>query len=70
MSIGKFLVVAILSVIGVMLAIKIIGALLGWALHAAFNIIIPLALVVGIVYVVYRLTEKTALGGDNRGILP
>ena len=70
MSIGRFLMAAVLGIIGVLLAIKIVGALLGWALHAAFNIIIPLALIVGVVYVVFRLTEKKALAGPKRGILP
>ena len=70
MSIGRFLMVAVLGIIGVLFAIKIVGAVLGWALHAAFNIIIPLALVVGVVYVIFRLTEKKALGETKRGILP
>jgi len=70
MSIGRFLMVAVLGIIGVLIAIKIVGAVLGWALHAAFNIIIPLALVVGVVYVIFRLTEKKALGETKRGILP
>lgn len=70
MSFGKLLVVVAATIIGSIIALKIIGALFSFAIHAAFNIIVPLALVVGVVYVICRLTDRKAIGSRRDGTLP
>ena len=70
MNFGKFLVMLGLGVVGLFLAFKLIGLLLGWALHAIFAIAIPVALLVGVAYLIYRVAGRKALGSRKRGILP
>lgn len=69
MSFGKLIALIMLTFVGGFIALKIIGGLLGWALHMVLNIAIPLALVVGVVYLIYRATEKKSITGDRK-ILP
>lgn len=70
MSLGRLLLVVALAIVGGWLALKLVGVLLGWAVHALVSIAIPVALLVGAVYLVYRLTAPKALGDSRRRFLP
>lgn len=70
MSFTKFLVLSILGIVGAVIGIKIVGALLGWALNAFFAFAVPAALVLGILYIVYRYSERKSLTGGGRSSLP
>ena len=61
---------AIVAVVGFFIAYRIVVAVLGWAIHSLVAIALPLALVAGLVYVVYRITDKKAIGSNDRSILP
>lgn len=70
MNFGKLIFLAVVAVVGFFIAYRIVLALLGWVLHSLFVIAIPLALVAGLVYIVYKMTDKKAIGSNNRDILP
>ena len=70
MNFGKFLAILAFGVVGLFLAFKLIGILLSWAVHAVFAIAIPVALVIGVVYVIYRVTDRKSLETTKRSILP
>lgn len=69
MNIGKFFLTLALIVIGVLVALKIIGTILGWAIATLMSVAVPAAILVAVVYVDYRLTSRKSLEG-KRGILP
>ena len=70
MNLVKLLVMAVLGVFGVILALKIVGAILGWALHGLIALVVPVAVLVGVLYIIYRISDKKSLSDGNRGILP
>ena len=70
MSFGKLLGMIALGVIGLYLAFKLVGVLLSWAIHAVLAIAVPVALIVAVVYVVYRVTSRKQLGSQGRRPLP
>ncbi len=70
MSFGKFFVTLILGVLAAFLVIKLVVISIAVALGLLMKLVLPIAVIALIVYAVYRATEKKALGGDKRGILP
>lgn len=70
MNIGRFLVIVVLGIFGAFLAFKLVGFLLAWAVHAIIAIALPAALLLGVLYVIFRLTDRRALGSNDRSILP
>lgn len=61
------IVVGVLAVLGVLYALHLILSLIGIAVH----FLVPLALVGGIVYVVYKVSSSSkSIGGSGRRPLP
>lgn len=61
------IVVGVLTVLGVLYAIHLVLGLLG----LAFHYLVPLAILGGIVYVVYKVSSSNkAIGGSGRRPLP
>lgn len=63
MSFWKFLLYAVGGLIAIAIALRV----LSFAVHVIFNVLVPVAVVLGIGYVVYRIaTRDKALPGNRR----
>jgi len=69
-SIGRLLLVVVVGAVAAFLAFKLAVGLLGWLLGGILSFVLPVAVVGGLIFVVFKLTEKKVLGGKDRGILP
>lgn len=70
MSIGKVIGIIVLAIIGSIVALNIVGWLFKVAIAAIFHLIVPLAVVGGVLYIIYRVTDKKAIGSGKRSSLP
>ena len=70
MSIGRLLLVVVVGAGAAFVAFKLAVGLLGWLLGGILSFVLPVAVVGGLIFVVFKLTEKKVLGGKDRGILP
>lgn len=68
MKLTKLLLTLVLGLIGVVFALKLAGALLGWAVSAFFAFAVPAAIVLGILYIVYRVSERKSLSGGRNSL--
>ena len=62
MKAGKIILALVLGIIAIGFAIKIFGVIL--------SLIIPLAIVGGLAYVIFRLVGKKSIGSNKHGYLP
>lgn len=65
-SLWRVVVIGILAIIGINIALK----LLGTVFSIAFNLVVPGLILVGICYAIYSLGNKKALGESKNRFLP
>ncbi|MBS1724849.1 MAG: hypothetical protein JSS66_18050 [Armatimonadetes bacterium] len=70
MTPGRFILIVLMALFAAFFGFKIVVGLLGWAVSSLLHLVVPLAIVAGVIYIVFRATEKKVLGGGKRGILP
>lgn len=70
MSAGKVIAIVILTIIGALVALNVVGWLFRVAISAAFHLIVPLVVVGGVLYVIYRISDRKAIGSDRHRTLP
>ena len=64
----KFILFAVLAILGISVALKIVGAVVGGLMHLILNLLVPAAILLGILYVIYALTGKKSIGGGGRSL--
>lgn len=60
----KIIAMVILGIIAFKLAIGLVSGIL----HTLFSLLIPVAVLAGIVYVLYQMSGKKSLGGGGRSL--
>ena len=64
----KFILFAVLAIVGISIALKIVGVVVGGIINLILNLLVPAAILLGILYVIYALTGKKSLGGGGRSL--